>query len=236
MADLSSLMAQRLAQMPAASDSSLGFRAMLGPLAALAQANQAAQPQDFGGNMQRSYQMIAPVVAKMRAGMPLSDEDNHALTAAALRNPLIMGATAPDMPFNPSAISRSITKQLGAKLYDKSKSGSRYYTLPDGRYLRVSNHELSDMRGTSPRHMEAIIDPDAGEVTIKHDLPGGFDSYKMTLTPDDLDVGTRHVLNSITGQPGYSYQGFAGDMDAFKQGLADAVSNAERATRPFARK
>jgi hypothetical protein len=83
--------------------------------------------------------------------------------------------------------------------------------------------------------MEAIIDPDAGEVTIKHDIPGTFDSYKMTLTPDDLDVGTYHMLNS-KGEPGYSFQGFAGDADAFKQGLSDALSNAERATRPLARK
>src|SRR5690348_9523201 len=124
--DATALMAQRLAQMPAATNAPLGIRAMLGPLAALAQANQAAQPQDIGGPLQRAQALAAPVMAKMRTGMPLGDDDYRALTASALANPLLMGMTTGDTPFNPAPISRSVTKQLGARLYDKSKSGSRY--------------------------------------------------------------------------------------------------------------
>jgi hypothetical protein len=122
--DQSALLAallQRGQSAQSATNAPSGMSMMLGPLAALAQVHQAAQPQSTAADgMNGSFQLVSPIVAKMRAGLPLSDEDHHALMAAALMNPLMMGATAPDMPFNPAAISRSITKQLGAKLYDKS--------------------------------------------------------------------------------------------------------------------
>ena len=128
------------------------------------------------------------------------------------------------------SVTRTAVKRLAAVLSDKSRSGSKYYTLPDGRNMRISDHDLSSDRGTSARHIDLIVDPE-GSVTIKHDvLDPGANWFREKSTTLELDTSPDELLHS-NGEPWEGYRGFSGNRKEFFKALNDAIGLADSETK-----
>ena len=128
------------------------------------------------------------------------------------------------------SVTRTAVKRLAAVLSDKSRSGSKYYTLPDGRNMRISDHDLSSDRGSSARNIDLIVDP-GGEVTIKHEvLDPGASWFREKSTTLSMDASPDEFLYS-NGEPWEGYRGFSGDRKAFNEALKEALAVADRETK-----
>lgn len=140
------------------------------------------------------------------------------------------GATTPkvgkpldwsEMPF--SRMQTSIAKRLGASKVGEGKAyneagrrawggggiKSRYYRLPDGREMRISNH--TDRSGYAP-HIDLVIDN--GEATLSHRPIGGGKSaseeFSLSLSPNGL---------LVDGKPIPELYGFGDDGIAWTEAI-----------------
>ena len=85
-------------------------------------------------------------------------------------------------------LARSVgARKTGQGCADHDGNRSRYYHLPDGRGLRISDHDCGEEQGLSPVSIDLVIDLDDGEASISIDhLEPGAGWFKTDTTFFDL--------------------------------------------------
>ncbi len=102
----------------------------------------------------------------------------------------------------------------GRRVYDgPGGERSRYYRLPDGRELRISNH--ADVSG-SPANLDLVLDPEYGQATVKHYKPG---TSTKTIEPSWFERDQDAVSKNIHGEPIAGESVFNGDGAAWSAAL-----------------
>ena len=114
----------------------------------------------------------------------------------------------------------AIRKRFGAtKLSEglKNTEGgrSRYYSLPDGRELRVSDHEFPRRHGAGVAHVDIVYNKNDQSIVVIHNNVKAGIAKEISSVALDLDGNNVGQLKA-----------FGGDKDAFNAAVTEAITNA----------
>lgn len=119
-------------------------------------------------------------------------------------------------------IANAIAQRFGAKktgqgMESRGGNRSRYYTLPDGRELRVSDHEFPRGHGNGTAHVDVVINVDDQSVDVKQNQLD-----QLGIVRDEISYRSLNLRGqNIGGLEGFDY-----DVAAWEAAITDALSQA----------
>lgn len=147
----------------------------------------------------------------------LASENDIAATAAARGSLKQSGKQTPLRIYDKSLsqFAAAVARRLGAKPSGRSK-GSRYYTLPDGSELRISDHEFPRGHGGGVAEVDIIYNKeDYGVDVFRNDVKTGIKTKEVSY----------RSLN-LNGSDMGGLEGFNGDTQAWGEAVSRAIEDA----------